>query len=184
MNEIVRFWRNLLADPGRVSAIAPSGAALAALITREISPRDMPILELGPGTGVFTSQLLRRGVPEDRLVLVESGLEFAEALRMRFPQATVLHMDARRLGTVASFEVGAVVSGLPLLSMKTTTVMRILRGSFLRMRAGGGFYQFTYGYRCPVRPAILARLGLQSTRIGWVMSNLPPASVYRITKAA
>ena len=31
--------------------------------------------------------------------------------------------------------------------------------------------------------AILKRLGLRAKRIGWVASNLPPASVYRIERA-
>lgn len=187
MRDTLAFWRNLVSNPRRVSAIAPSGAALGALMTRELAAHDAPIIELGPGTGVFTSCLIERGIPERQLVLVESGAAFAEQLARRFPDATVLQMDAARLDQLSLPDggmAGAVVSGLPLLSMPKPAVLRILRGSFGHLREGGTFYQFTYGLRCPVPPAVLKRLGLHADRIGSVAANLPPASVYRFSRAA
>ena len=50
------------------------------------------------------------------------------------------------------------------------------------MRPTGSFYQFTYGPRCPVPRPILDRLGLKATRVGGTIRNIPPASVYRITR--
>lgn len=185
MRETLDFWRNLISDPRRVAAVAPSGAALADLMTREITARDGPVIELGPGTGVFSRRLIERGVPESGLILVESGETFAAELALRFPSATVLHMDARRLNSVSlpgGVLAGAVVSGLPLLSMPAPTILRILRGAFSQLRDDGAYYQFTYGARCPVSSAILKRLGLRATCIGRVSANLPPASVYRISR--
>jgi len=73
-----------------------------------------------------------------------------------------------------------VISGLPLLSLPASAVMRILvRASALSNR-NAIFYQFTYGWRCPVPQAILERLNLEATRIGAVISNIPPVSVYKI----
>lgn len=183
MNNVLTFFRSLIADPRRVAAIAPSSPALANAITAEITPVSAPVIELGPGTGVFTRALLARGVPEDKLALVEYGPDFARMLRSRFPSAQVLRMDAARLRSVVLFggeRVGAVVSGLPLLSMPAHVVIAILDGAFAHMRADGAFYQFTYGPRCPVRHSILDRLGLKAVRIGGALANMPPASVYRI----
>ncbi len=81
----------------RVAAVAPSGPVLARLITREIMPDVGPVLELGPGTGVFTRALLARGVPESHLTLIEFGPEFARLLAERFPQARVVSIDAARI---------------------------------------------------------------------------------------
>ncbi len=67
------------------------------LITRDIQPDDGPVLELGPGTGVFTKALLARGVSERDLTLIEYGSEFMRMLQFRFPQARVLWMDAAQL---------------------------------------------------------------------------------------
>ncbi|MBB4004777.1 MAG: phospholipid methyltransferase [Aurantimonas endophytica] len=184
MAETLGFFRAWLKAPLRVAAVTPSGRALANLITCEIDRGTGPVIELGPGTGAFTRALLARGVRQEDLVLIESGAEFAENLHRRFPDARTLCMDAARLRRVHLFEgrlAGAVVSGLPLLSMPPRKVIGILSGAFGKMRPDGGFYQFTYGPRCPVPARLLDRLGLKAERIGGTLANLPPASVYRLS---
>jgi phosphatidylethanolamine/phosphatidyl-N-methylethanolamine N-methyltransferase len=183
--DFFQFFRSWVADPLRVAAVAPSGDSLARLMTQDILPADGPVLELGVGTGVFTRALLARGIRESNLTLVEYGSDFMRVLQQRFPRARVLWMDASQLAAYDLFPgaiVGAVVSGLPLLSMPPRKVMSILSGAFRYIRPAGSFYQFTYGPRCPVPRPILDRLGLKATRIGGTMRNLPPAAVYRITR--
>ena len=178
----VRAW---MADPLSVGAVVPSGRSLARLITSEIAPASAPVIELGAGTGVFTRALLARGVAERDLALVEGNAMFAGLLALRFPQARTLRIDAGRLRTVELFggrAAGAVVSGLPLLSMPPKKVIAILEGAFLQLRADGAFYQFTYGPRCPIKRVLLDRLGLKANRIGRTVANLPPATVYRIRR--
>jgi phosphatidylethanolamine/phosphatidyl-N-methylethanolamine N-methyltransferase len=184
-SDFVQFFRSWISNPMQVSAIAPSGERLARLMTGEVDALDEPILELGPGTGVFTRALLARGVRESDLTLIEFGAEFIGKLATRFPQARILQMDAGRIaeaGLFADMPVGAVVSGLPLLSMPPAQISSILAGAFSVLRPGGSFYQFTYGPRCPVPRQILDRLGLKAVRIGGTVRNLPPASVYRISR--
>lgn len=179
------FLREWLSDPLRVAAIVPSGRALAEMMTRDLNSASAPVIELGPGTGAFTDALIRRGIPEDRLALIETGANFVNLLRFRLPRATVLAMDATRLRKVTLFggePAGAVVSGLPVLAMPPRAVMLIVHGAFVHLRRGGAMYQFTYGPVCPVKRQILDRLGLQAKRVGGAMINLPPASVYRITR--
>ena len=183
--DFVHFFRSWISDPRRVAAVAPSSESLARLITQEIVPTDGPVLELGAGTGVFTRALIARGVREEVLTLVEFGAEFAGTLQDRFPQARVVRIDAARLTTqslYAGADVGSVVSGLPLLSMSPRKVMAILSGAFHYMLPTGSFYQFTYSARCPVPRQLLDRLGLKATRVGGTVRNLPPATVYRITR--
>ncbi len=185
--DILLFLRAGLRKPRRLGAVAPSGRALAKLITSEIVADKGPIIELGAGTGAFTRALLARGVPEAQLVLVEADPHFARLLKNRFPAARVLAVQAqrlRRLDPLQGHPAGAVISGLPLLSMSRREVLGVLSGAFLRLRRGGAFYQFTYGPRCPVSATILKRLGLRAKRIGWVVTNLPPATVYRIERAS
>ena len=174
-----------MANPLKVSAVAPSGQSLARLMTAEISPDDGPVLELGPGTGVFTKALLARGVAEDDLTLVEFGADFAHMLGARFPRTRVVRMDATQLAESALYDgapVGAVVSGLPLLSMSARSIEQILAGAFGYMREGGAFYQFTYRPMCPVPRPVLDRLGLKATLVGRTVRNIPPAAVYRVTQ--
>lgn len=183
--DALSFFRAWISNPLQVAAIAPSSAALAELMTREISAESGPVLELGPGTGVFTRALLARGVRESDLTLIEHGADFARLLNHRFPSARVRWMDAARLARANLFDgapVGAVVSGLPLLSMKPRKVVGVLIGAFGCMQLGGAFYQFTYGPNCPVPRRVLDRLGLKAVRIGRALVNVPPAAVYRISR--
>ncbi|MDQ8727681.1 SAM-dependent methyltransferase [Bradyrhizobium sp. LHD-71] len=183
--DLIPFFMAWISNPMRVAAIAPSSAALAGLITSEISSDTGPVLELGPGMGVFTRAILTRGVAEADLTLVEYGSDFVRLLGARFPNVRILWMDASGLGREKIFEgapIGAVVSGLPLLSMAPRKVMTILTGAFGYMRPGGSFYQFTYGPTCPVPRPLLDRLGLKATRIGHTFANVPPAAVYRISR--
>jgi len=181
------FFLSWMSNPHRVGAIAPSSDALAELITKEITPSSAPVIELGPGTGVFTHKLLEKGIRPQDLTLIEYGSEFVSVLQLRFPGVRVLWMDAGRLGAVKVAEeasIGSVVSGLPLLTMSPKKVVSILSGAFRYVRPNGAFYQFTYGPRFPVSRPILDRLGLKATRLGRTIHNLPPATVYRLTRRA
>jgi phosphatidylethanolamine/phosphatidyl-N-methylethanolamine N-methyltransferase len=182
---LLMFFRAFACSPRSVGAIAPSGADLANLITSEINAGSGPVLELGPGTGVFTKALLERGVSESDLTLIEYGSDFMRLLQVRFPRARVLWMDAAWMGSYNLFEkpLGAVVSGLPLLNFSAGKVAAILAATFSKLRDGGAFYQFTYGMQCPVPKAQLDELGLKASCMGRVLLNVPPASVYRITRS-
>lgn len=179
-----RFLRAWLQNPLKIASVTPSSQSLAQLITSEIGPDTGHVIELGAGTGVFTRELIGRGVREEDITLIEQDVSFIAMLNDRFPRARVLNLDAsnvdRLQGDGGRF--GAAVSGLPLLSMSPRKVMAILSASFRAMDGGGRFYQFTYGPRCPVPRAILDRLGLKAVRIGRTPWNLPPAAVYRISR--
>lgn len=163
----------------------PSSEALGKAITEAITLASTPIIELGPGTGVFTRALLARGVPEDQLTLIENSKDFTKLLEGRFPSARVVSMDASGLEGYNLFEgelAGAVISGLPLLAIPKDKVFSILKGAFAHMRPDGVFYQFTYGMRCPVGKKMLDDLGLEAERTKGVLINVPPATVYCIRR--
>jgi len=176
------FLRRWVARPLRVGAIAPSSAKLAKLITAEVRASMAPVLELGPGTGVFTAALLARGVAPQDLIVVERDAEFARHLRRRFPGVHVLHGCATSLDAATLPEVGAVVSGLPLRAMAADAIQAVLDGCFRRLGADGCVHQFTYGWRSPVPAFVLDSLGLRAQCTGRVWRNLPPAAVWRIER--
>lgn len=172
-----------VANPRRFGGFV-SRPALAAAITAEIDPAAGPVLELGPGTGVFTRALLARGVAEADLVLIELDPRLATRLRAAFPQALVL---CRKAGSVTpdlleGRRPAAVVSGLPLLNLPGEEVEHIMAAAFAVCTPDAALYQFTYAPRCPVRDHVMARLGLAARRTARVWRNVPPAFVYRITR--
>ncbi|NYT66132.1 methyltransferase domain-containing protein [Alcaligenaceae bacterium] len=176
----LKSWRE---NPAKVGAILPSGPALAAAITREISSVHAPILELGCGTGVFTQKIIERGVASQELVLVELDPFFVSNLQTKFPQAQILCVDACRLNLVhtgAEHAPGAAVCGLPLRNMSVKQQYRLLQGVFRVLRKSSALYLFSYGWRCPVSSDLLARLGLQAELQDTVLLNVPPARVWKI----
>ncbi|MER8472096.1 SAM-dependent methyltransferase [Mesorhizobium sp. M1328] len=135
-------------------------------MTREISSAQSPVVELGPGTGVFTRQLIIRGVPQQRIALVENAASLARVLRRQFPAAALLDIDATELRRCNPFDgekIGTVISSLPLSTMPAWRVFAILYGAFHILRPGGAVYQFTYGWRCPVPDTVLDRIGLYAS---------------------
>lgn len=186
MLERALFLKRWLDNPMETGALAPSGVALARLMTQAIDPTKGCVLELGPGTGVFTRHILATGLPARDLILIEKHPDFVRHLRSRYPGVRVEEMDVTRMHTRRPSgpicRAQAVVSGLPLLSMGTRAQMSVLQASLEAMRPGAGFYQFTYHWRCPIPASVLDRLGLVAQPVGRVWRNLPPASVFRIQR--
>lgn len=183
--EFASFALAWLRAPLKVGAIAPSGPVLARAITQEISESTGDVLELGPGTGAFTKAILAKGVPAERLTLLESDPRLAQLLRVRFPSVKVISACATKLGNLDlcdGRQVGAVVSGLPLLSMPDPTIHDILEGAFSKLGAEGAVYQFTYRPLCPVPRKIMRSLDLKSVCTSFSMRNLPPAWVFALRR--
>lgn len=184
ISDLATFLRAWARDPLGIAAVAPSGPSLSRLITAHITPDMAPVIELGPGTGVFTKALLDRGLQQSDLILIENEADFARMLETRFPQARIVRGDAasvhRHRALFADRLAGATISGLPILSMNVSQQMKIMRGCFELMRPGGRLYQFSYSPVCPVRKPVMDRLGLKARRLSSTLRNLPPAAVYEI----
>lgn len=184
MNDRLVFLREWAAAPLQMASVTPSSKSLARLMTAGLGPESGPVIELGPGTGVFTRAMLERGLAEEDLALIELNRPLAEQLERRYPKAQVHCMSAGDLANKNVFESGAqtIVSGLGILSMPDPLVEQILTGILHHLRPGGAYIQFTYGPTCPLSRATREKFGITSERVGGTVRNFPPASVYRMTR--
>lgn len=180
------FFREWLKNPLRTAAVIPSSGALARAMCAGIDFGECGVIELGGGTGVFTRELILRGVRQESLYVLESNPVFAEALGRAHPKIHVRVADARRLNESEFLTdargLPAVVSGLPILTMTKLSQRKILSGAFRRLLPDGTFVQFTYGLASPFHASVLEALGLQDRRMQYVVTNLPPAWVWRVTR--
>jgi phosphatidylethanolamine/phosphatidyl-N-methylethanolamine N-methyltransferase len=179
-SEPILFLRRWLKDPLKIGAIAPSGRDLATAMARLVPIASQePVIELGGGTGSITEALLDAGVPPSRLFVVERDEALHDLLVKRFPQVRVLLGDAAELTTLLRplgiSRASAVVSGLPLLTMRDSVRDRIVEESFALLEPGAPFIQFTYGLASPIPRR---KLGVQGEVKSRVLNNLPPASVW------
>ena len=175
-----RFLRSWLERPLVTGAVTPSSRMLARTMASYVDPRmPGPVVELGPGTGPVTDALVRRGVAQDRLVIVEYNPDFCKLLKRRFPMATIVQGDAydirETLAEVLSEPAAATVSSLPLFTKPMDKRRELLESALEAMRPSAPFVQFTYA----VVPPMPARSkGYTATCSNRVWLNLPPARVW------
>jgi phosphatidylethanolamine/phosphatidyl-N-methylethanolamine N-methyltransferase len=175
-----RFLRSWLERPLVTGAVTPSGKLLARTMASYVDPRvPGPVIELGPGTGPVTSALVRRGIAQDRLVLVEYNLEFCKLLHRKFPKATIVQGDAydldETLRDVMSEPAAATVSSLPLFNKPLEKRLELLDEAQALMRPGAPFVQFTYAVVPPI-PTQSGDYSASGSNRVWL--NLPPARVW------
>jgi len=186
-----RFLRQWIENPRIVGAVSPSGPALAKAMAGYVDlARRGPIIELGPGTGPVTKALLERGIPLERLLLVEYETKFCRMLAERYPGVKIVQGDAYGLkatlaGHVESGGVATVVSSLPLLNRPERDRIELLHQAFELMGPDGLFIQFTYGLA--VSPMPIHAHGVGGAYVGKgsapILLNIPPARVWRYRRA-
>ena len=179
------FLGALVRNPREVGAILPSSVELARRMVRDVAPSSR-IVELGPGTGVITRELVARKGDGGALLAIDTSAAFVERLRRALPGVDVVCASAETLPALAAergwHEVDHIVSGLPFAVLPAATTGLILDGVRQILRAGGTFttFQYVHAYRLPPAAAFrrdLSRLlGCQpSSQI--VVRNVPPALV-------
>ncbi|TCM65756.1 hypothetical protein EV291_14234 [Rhizobium sp. BK068] len=90
--EFLKGWKR---DRTGVGAIMPTSAVSARKMAGVIqSDSGLPVLELGPGTGVITNAILARGIRPQDLTSIEYSPEFCRHLRVQFPHVDVRCGDA------------------------------------------------------------------------------------------
>ncbi|MCL0044465.1 hypothetical protein M1N24_02905 [Dehalococcoidia bacterium] len=181
------WFQTYLRHPLQLGALFPSSSALSSLMVRHIKPGTHgPILELGPGTGSFTRALLRRGIPEGQLVLLEQSPDFTTLLRNSFPEATVICGDAKDVAAIMRplgiEEVNEIVSGIPLNAMGGELRQTICDEGFKLLRLGGSFAQVSYLPRCSIPNNIITTHSAKKVYCGMALRNIPPGFVWRAEK--
>jgi phosphatidylethanolamine/phosphatidyl-N-methylethanolamine N-methyltransferase len=173
---LFKLW---LKNPRKIGAVAVSSSELAAAMARQVPRGPGWVVELGGGTGSVTKAILKAGTPPDTLIVVERDPTLHKVLQERYPGVKVLLGDAGRLQSLLKREgidhVKAIVSSLPLVSMKRSAQDRITAQVFMVLEPGAPLIQFTYSLFSPIARR---RHGVHGEVGDRVLQNLPPASVW------
>lgn len=183
LKDDARFLKNWASKPLTTGAVSPSGKALTERMAETVNIQsDLPVVELGPGTGAVTKALLKRGVKPQRLFAVEFNPDFCKLLRKRFPECNILQGDAYSLKKTLKDhgieEAASIVSSLPLFTRPLADRIQLINAALSLMPKGGEFIQFSYALVPPVKISELPQ-GSELTSSPWIMLNLPPARVWR-----
>jgi len=187
-DEIV-FWRSWLDSPRGVGAVLPTSPKMAKHMAELADPGSgLPVLELGPGTGTITRAILKRGIPPERLFMVEFAPQFVRLLKLRFEGTNVLQGDAfdldAALGEHRNLRFDSVVCSLPLMNFAMRRRRALILDLLDRIPPGRPIVLFTYAMLPPVRPKFPGEFVLQHHHL--VVRNVPPANlwVYKRSSAA
>jgi phospholipid N-methyltransferase len=200
------FLREARDSFGTIGAVLPSGRFLARAIASELRSRDGPIrvLEVGPGTGALTWEIVRYIGSHDHFDAVELNAGFVAALRERFrndwhfrrvaDRTRILHMPVQDLADSHSYDY--VISGLPLNSFPVELVHVIFQSFARLIKPGGVLSFFEYLWIRDVRRIFVHRterrrlirvgslieryLNRYEFRCDTVMVNVPPALVHHL----
>lgn len=180
------FVKALVRNPQKTGAFLPSSDALAHLIARQVDVSQVGyVVELGAGTGALTRGLLNAGLDPQKLVLVEYCEKMATYLRHKFPESHVVCGDAWALETILSDHritpVHTIISGIPLLNFSEVQKKKLLQSCLHVLSPEGQVLQFTYG---PLTPFPYRSLGLFARRVGFVLANFPPATVWQYSRTS
>ncbi|MEZ6057925.1 MAG: methyltransferase domain-containing protein [Planctomycetaceae bacterium] len=203
--EFLRQFRQRFETTG---AVLPSSRFLARAMTGPLRGRTEPIriLEVGPGTGAVTREIVKLVKPEDRLDLVEINESFANMLNERFQT----DRDYQRVATQSQVHVcplqefrseqpyDVIISGLPFNNFPAGLVEELVDTCFQLLAPGGTFSFFEYMYVRPVRQLVSrgaererlrkieetlrTRFSNHRFRRNWVFVNVPPAWVQHLRK--
>jgi phosphatidylethanolamine/phosphatidyl-N-methylethanolamine N-methyltransferase len=200
------FFREFLRDFHATGAIWPSSRWLANALARYIADGAgrKRILEVGPGTGAVTRQIIAALGPRDGLDLVELNETFVQLLERRFAsdphfrrvanRTQLIHKSVEELPAEATYD--RIISGLPFNNFPAATVARILENFSRLLTPTGTLSFFEYVAVRPTRSLVSGRaererlrdvgrtlrglLGTHEFHRELVWSNFPPAWVHHV----
>lgn len=142
------FVNQSLKSLSGVGSLWPSSSFLTRRMVQGVT--GPVVLELGPGTGVFTKEILKQ-IPDDgKLIVIENNLEFVKYLKEQITDKRFkLYIgDASDLKQFLHQEgvssVDFVISGLPLSNINQELRQKIIQEIHSCLKMGGMFVQFQY----------------------------------------
>lgn len=179
------FFIQYITHPRTVGAILPSSKRLAGKMIDNINFADCKcIVEFGPGTGIFTKEILKKRNENTIFFLIEYNKEFYNILVSKYGQLKNVHIINDSAENITHYikeycieSVDYIVSGLPFASLPKHTSEKILAESKKVLGDKGEFITFQY---TKFKVSLINNYfkNLNSKR---ELLNIPPAYVFRCT---
>ncbi|HTO31145.1 MAG TPA: class I SAM-dependent methyltransferase [Pararhizobium sp.] len=184
-DEEIRFFKGWKSNMKAVGSIVPTSGFAARRMASVVNPHSgLPVLELGPGTGVITKAILQKGVQPENLVSIEFSTDFYQHLVKTYPGVEFINGDAfdldRTLGLRRDQTFDSVISAVPLLNFPMHMRVSLIEDLLSRIPVGRPVIQISYG---PLSPVVAMPDRYQIAHYDFVVRNIPPAQlwVYRKT---
>lgn len=179
-DEELKFFKGWIDKPRAVGSIVPTSSVTARKMASVVNPAsNLPVLELGPGTGVITKAILEAGVSPANLWCIEYSPDFVAHLERRYPGVNIIHGDAfnldATLGDKRDTKFDSIVSGVPLLNFPVAQRIAYVEDLLDRIPAGRPIVQITYGPLSPVPPG---KGNYTVEHFDFIIRNIPPSQLW------
>ncbi|TIM44885.1 phospholipid N-methyltransferase PmtA [Mesorhizobium sp.] len=182
----LKFFKGWIDKPKAVGSIVPTSSITARKMASVVNPNSgLPVLEVGPGTGVITRAILAHGVKPENLYAVEYSPDFVRHLRQLYPGVNVIEGDAfnldATLGDKSGLTFDSVISGVPLLNFPVEQRVAYVESLLDRIPTGRPVVQLTYGPLSPIPPG---RGDYTVEHFHFVIRNIPPTQLWIYRRGA
>ena len=176
------FLKTYFKERKQVGALAPSSRFLVKKMCKKIDFNHVKnIIELGPGTGVFTKEILKRANTDTKIFVFELNEDFYNLLKGKFTDDRIilLNRSAEHIEDILAEygveKVDAILSSLPLAVIPSEIKKNILDSAYSVLKKGGIYVQ--YQYTLNAKKLLEQRFG--KLKLSFTALNVPPAFIYR-----
>jgi len=176
-----KFLKTFFKERKQVGAVAPSSRFLVKKMCDKIDFKTAKvIIELGPGTGVFTKEILNRAAADAKIFVFELNEDFYKVLAKKIDDKRIIlvNKSAENLNSVLSkhqiANADAVLSSLPLTVIPEPIRSNILKASHDILKPNGLYVQ--YQYSLSAKKQIEKQFG--KLNLHFSLINIPPAFIY------
>lgn len=179
------FIKQFLKDRKTVGSVRPSSRFLAEKMLQNVDFNTSKILvELGPGTGVFTEKIIDKMANDATLLVFELNQNFIRTLRKKIKDKRVIFIydSAEKIEEYLNkynFErADAIISSLPLFNFPQELREVIIKNAHKVLKNEGKYIQFQYSTQAKK----LLETTFDYVSIAFTPLNFPPAFVYTCDK--
>ena len=175
------FLSEFIKQKKTVGAITPSSKFLMKKMLSKVDfSKDILIVEIGPGTGVFTQEILSRMTLNSRLISFEINDIFYSQLQAKFsdPRLILINDSAENIKKYIKEKADAVISSLPLAVIPIRIKLNILNEVLAILSDESYFVQFQYSTNAKK----LLEHKFNFVDINFTALNVPPAFIFYCKK--
>lgn len=179
---IINFFIQYITHPRTTGAILPSSKRLAFKMIEGVNFNMCNcIVELGPGTGIFTDEILKKRNANTTLILIEYNSDFYKKLKSKYSNIKniyIINDSAENIDYyINKYEINKVdyiVSGLPFASLPKEMSESILDKCKCVLGYKGSFIAFQY---TKFKKSLINKY-FKDININREILNIPPAYVF------
>lgn len=177
------FLKQLISSAKHTGAIAPSSPFLAKKMIAVANVKSaQTIVELGPGSGAITKEILKSMPSKAKLWTFDINQQFVTFLKEKYPQGNHIHADVADFKSILKQEetrhIDVIISGIPFVDF-TKAECDVMLGEIASvMSTHSLFVLFTY---TPIRFKTFFKW-FDKVSLDYVPLNIPPAYVLVLQK--